>query len=167
VSSGFQAVARTPTIEAGRRGYSGKPRKRVAMGTEMQKSPVIAKWHALVARKDATALHDLLADDVSFLSPVVYKPQIGKPIVEKYLGAALRVLNNETFAYRNEWTADTSAVLEFEAVIDGISINGVDIITWNSDQKITEFKVMLRPLKAVNLVHQLMASMLQKMDRVA
>jgi len=77
------------------------------------------------------------------------------------------VLNNETFAYRNEWTADTSAVLEFEAVIDGISINGVDIITWNSDQKITEFKVMLRPLKAVNLVHQLMASMLQKMDRVA
>jgi len=137
------------------------------MGTEMQKSPVIAKWHALVARKDAAALHDLLADDVSFLSPVVYKPQIGKPIVEKYLGAALRVLNNETFAYRSEWTADNSAVLEFEAVIDGISINGVDIITWNSDQKITEFKVMLRPLKAVNLVHQLMASMLQKMDRVA
>ena len=103
--------------------------------------------------------------EVSF--PVVYKPQIGKPIVEKYLGAALRVLNNETFAYRNEWTAGTSAVLEFEAVIDGISINGVDIITWNGDQKITEFKVMLRPLKAVNLVHQLMASMLEKMGRVA
>ena len=133
----------------------------------MQRSPVIARWHALVARRDAAALHDLLADDVSFLSPVVYKPQIGKPIVEKYLGAALKVLNNETFAYRNEWTADASAVLEFEAVIDGISINGVDIITWNGDQKITEFKVMLRPLKAVNLVHQLMASMLQKMDRVA
>jgi len=64
------------------------------MGTEMQKSPVIAKWHALVARKDAAALHDLLADDVSVLSPVVYKPQIGKPIVEKYLGAALRVLEH-------------------------------------------------------------------------
>ena len=64
----------------------------------------------IVARKDAAALKDLLADDVRFLSPVVYKPQIGKPIVEKYLGAALRVLNNETFAYRNEWTAGTSAV---------------------------------------------------------
>ncbi len=133
----------------------------------MQKSPVIEKWHAIVARKDAAALHDLLADDVRFLSPVVYKPQIGKPIVKKYLDAALQVLNNEAFAYRNEWIADASAVLEFESVIDGISINGVDIITWNGDQKITEFKVMLRPLKAVNLVHQLMASMLEKMGRVA
>jgi len=94
VSSGFQAVVRTPTIEAGRRGYPGKPRKRVAMETKMQRSPIIARWHALVARKNAAALQDLLADDVSFLSPVVYKPQIGKPIVEKYLGAALRVLEH-------------------------------------------------------------------------
>jgi hypothetical protein len=133
----------------------------------MQRPAVIAKWHAVVAQKDIGALRDLLADDVTFLSPVVYKPQIGKPLVSKYLSAALQVLNNETFEYRNEWIAETSAVLEFGTLIDGISINGVDIISWNSAQQITEFKVMVRPLKAINLVHQLMASMLEKTDRTS
>jgi hypothetical protein len=128
----------------------------------MTRPPAVAKWHAIVAQGDTGALNDLLADDARFLSPVVHRPQIGKPLAAKYLAAALRVLKNDTFAYRNEWIGETSAVLEFEATIDGISINGIDMIAWNSDQKITEFKVMIRPLKAINLIHQLMGSMLEK-----
>jgi hypothetical protein len=133
----------------------------------MGSPPVIAKWHAVVAQKDAGALDELIAEDARFLSPVVHAPQVGKALVVKYLSAALQVLNNDSFAYRGEWLAENSAVLEFEAVIDGITLNGVDIITWNSDQKIIEFKVMVRPLKAINLLHQLMGSMLQKMERAA
>jgi hypothetical protein len=133
----------------------------------MQTSAVIAKWHAVVAGKDVGALHELLAEDARFLSPIVHKPQTGRPLVLKYLSAALQVLNNETFKYRHEWIAETSAVLEFETLIGDISVNGVDIIHWNGAQKITEFKVMIRPLKAINVVHQSMASMLEKMDRVS
>ncbi|MGO9008232.1 MAG: nuclear transport factor 2 family protein [Beijerinckiaceae bacterium] len=129
----------------------------------MQKPAVISDWHALVARRSTDALDDLLAEDVIFLSPVVYKPQIGKTITRKYLAAALQVLNNDTFRYRNEWFAETSAVLEFETTVGNISINGVDIITWNEAGKIIEFKVLVRPLKAINLLHQAMASMLERM----
>ncbi len=128
----------------------------------MQRPAVIANWHALVARRDIDALDDLLAEDVVFYSPVVHKPQIGKIITRKYLAAAMQVLNNDAFRYRNEWFGETSAVLEFETTIGNISINGVDIITWNKAGKITEFKVLVRPLKAINLLHQSMASMLER-----
>ncbi|MEN6637686.1 MAG: hypothetical protein ABFC95_00650 [Smithella sp.] len=79
-----------------------------------------------------------------------------------YLTAALHVHNNETFKYLREVVSGNNAVLEFLTVIDGITINGVDMITWNEDGRIIDFKVMLRPLKAVNLVHKMMGEMLQK-----
>ena len=122
---------------------------------------LIEKWHALVKVKDARALNDVLADDVVFESPVVHTPQHGKAITAKYLTAALHVLNNDAFRYLNEWVGTTSGVLEFQTVIDGITINGVDIITF-ADGKITHFKVMVRPLKAMNLLHQLMGAQLAK-----
>jgi hypothetical protein len=123
---------------------------------------LIEKWHALVKAKDAKALNDVLAEDVVFESPVVHTPQPGKAITAKYLSAALHVLNNDQFRYLNEWIGKTSAVLEFQTVIDGITINGVDIITWNADDEITHFKVMVRPLKAINLLHQMMGAQLMK-----
>lgn len=123
----------------------------------------IATWHKLVAAKDAAGLDDILAQNVVFHSPVVHTPQAGKPITKLYLTAALHVLNNETFQYLREVQSGNHAVLEFQTVIDGISINGVDMITWGEDGRITDFKVMLRPLKAVNLVHKMMGDMLQKM----
>ena len=121
----------------------------------------IATWHRLVKERDVLALDALLADDAVFYSPVVHKPQIGKEITKKYLMAAFSVFFNETFRYVRELTTEQDAVLEFELVLDGFSINGVDMIKWNEAGKITEFKVMLRPLKAVNLIHEKMAAMLQ------
>ena len=56
-------------------------------------------------------------------------------------------------------------MLEFETEIDGILVNGVDIIKWNNDGKIVEFKVMLRPLKAINLIHERMGAMLAATQR--
>jgi ketosteroid isomerase-like protein len=121
----------------------------------------IEMWHRLVEKPDAQGLDALLADEAVFYSPVVHTPQVGKAITKKYLTAAFRVFFNETFRYVRELQAERDAVLEFEVVLDGISVNGVDMIKWNDAGKITEFKVMLRPLKAVNLIHQKMAEMLQ------
>ncbi|MBC7916243.1 MAG: nuclear transport factor 2 family protein [Rhodoferax sp.] len=120
-------------------------------------------WHKIVKSRDATVLGTLLADDVVFESPVVHKPQHGKAIATMYLNAALHVLNNESFVYRNEWKGQNSAVLEFESTVDGITINGVDMITWNAAGHISHFKVMVRPLKGMNKLHELMGAMLQKM----
>ena len=120
----------------------------------------IAIWHRLVKERDAQGLDGLLAADAVFYSPVVHTPQVGKAITKKYLTAALHVFFNESFRYVRELSDERNAVLEFEHELDGITINGVDMIRWNDAGKITEFKVMLRPLKAVNLIHQKMAAML-------
>jgi len=122
----------------------------------------IATWLKLVETKDAAGLDDILAENVVFHSPVVHTPQAGKPITTLYLTAALRVLDNDTFKVLREVISGNNAVLEFQTVIDGISINGVDMITWGEDGRITDFKVMIRPLKAVNMVHKMMGDMLQK-----
>jgi ketosteroid isomerase-like protein len=122
----------------------------------------IAAWHKLVEARDAAALDNILADNVVFHSPVVHTPQAGKPITKLYLTAALHVLNNDTFKYLREVISGNNAVLEFSTVIGGITINGVDMITWGADGRITDFKVMIRPLKAINLVHRTMGEMLQK-----
>lgn len=121
----------------------------------------ISAWHQLVAGRSAEGLDELLADDVVFYSPVVYTPQAGKPITTMYLAAALHVFANDTFQYVREVAGEREAVLEFMAEIDGISVNGVDMIRWNDAGKIIEFKVMLRPLKAVHLIQEKMAALLQ------
>ena len=122
----------------------------------------IAAWHKLLETKDAAGLDNLLADDVVFYSPVVHTPQAGKPITTLYLTAALYVFNNASFKYLREVISGNNAVLEFSTVIEGITVNGVDMITWGVDGRITEFKVMVRPLKAINLIHKMMGEMLQK-----
>ena len=122
----------------------------------------IERWHEIVRTRDTTSLKTLLADDVIFESPVVHAPQKGNVITTKYLIAATHVLNNGTFKYLNEWLGPNSAVLEFQSTCDGILINGVDMITWNADGLITHFKVMIRPLKAINKIHELMGLMLQR-----
>lgn len=127
------------------------------------KRDTIKIWHDLVERRDMAALDDLLADDVVFHSPVVHTPQRGKPITLKYLVAALHVLNNGTFTYLREIVGETDAVLEFSTELDGILVNGVDMIRWDEEGRIVDFKVMVRPLKAINLLHQMMGAMLQKL----
>ncbi len=126
------------------------------------KPTVVETWHHLVQSRNARGLDALLAPDVVFYSPVVHTPQVGKAITQQYLSAAFHVFFNESFHYVRELVGPFDAVLEFAVDIDGIGVNGVDMLKWNADGKIIEFKVMLRPLKAVNLIHQKMAAMLQQ-----
>ena len=121
----------------------------------------VARWHQLVRERNPRGLDRLLADQVVFHSPVVHTPQAGKAVTMQYLTAAFHVFFNETFRYVREVVGDRDAVLEFQVEIDGIMVNGVDMIRWDDEGKIVEFKVMLRPLKAVNLIHQKMAALLQ------
>jgi hypothetical protein len=123
--------------------------------------PTIAAWHELVRSRSPKGLDALLADDVVFHSPVVHTPQAGKAITRLYLAAALHVFGNASFRYVREVVGEHDAVLEFQVEIDGIQVNGVDMIRWNDAGRIVDFKVMIRPLKAVNLIHQKMAAMLQ------
>ena len=118
-------------------------------------------WHRLVRTNDASGLRELVAEDAVFHSPVVHSPQHGRTLAVMYLSAAFRVFFNPSFRYVREIVGASDAMLEFETEIDGIVVNGVDIIQWNADGQIVDFKVMIRPLKAVNLIHQKMAAMLQ------
>ena len=125
----------------------------------MQVHPV-ALWHELAASKNGEGLDALLADEAVFISPVVHTPQQGRAIAKAYLSAAFQVFGNPSFRYVREIVGPQDAMLEFETEIDGIRVNGVDILKWNEAGKVIEFKVMLRPLKAVNLIHEQMGRML-------
>ncbi|MES2974374.1 MAG: nuclear transport factor 2 family protein [Pseudomonadota bacterium] len=118
-------------------------------------------WHHLVRSQDPSGLKALIAEDAVFHSPVVHTPQRGRKLTVMYLGAAFQVFFNPTFRYVREIVGASDAMLEFETEIDGVLVNGVDIIKWNDAGQITEFKVMLRPLKAINVIHQKMGAMLQ------
>ena len=121
----------------------------------------VAAWHAYMeGGGDPQALRDLLAEDAVFHSPVVHTPQAGRDKVFAYLHAASHVLGGDDFRYLREIVDRDQAMLEFATTLDGIQINGVDIITWNSDGKISDFKVMVRPLKAINKVWEKMGEML-------
>ena len=122
----------------------------------------LAKWYGFMASHDRAALWELLHPDAVFESPVVHTPQRGRDITFKYLSSAEKVLGGSGFNYVGEWLNATSAVLEFENQIEDVKLNGVDIITFDAEDRITHFKVMVRPLKAVNLLHRLMGEQLAK-----
>jgi SnoaL-like domain len=122
----------------------------------------LQRWYAYTKSHDTNDLWALLHPDAVFESPVVHTPQRGRDITFKYLTSATAVLGGPGFKYVGEWQSPTGAVLEFETEIDGITINGVDIIAWNDESQIVRFKVMVRPLKAVNLLHQMMGAQLAK-----
>tara|TARA_B100000530_G_scaffold148349_1_gene93015 strand:+ start:50 stop:475 length:426 start_codon:yes stop_codon:yes gene_type:complete len=135
-------------------------------------------WHQAMKSKDASIWNELLDDDVVFHSPVVFTPQKGKKITMMYLMAATGVFGSANkisrlsesiqaeskFHYINEIVGETSALLEFESKIEGTYINGADLLKWNENNKLTEVKVMVRPLQAVNMLHQKMKAMLESMS---
>ena len=122
---------------------------------------VIDRWHAFLDGGQAPgALDELLADDAVFYSPAVFSPQEGKAKTATYLNAAAKLFAGTDFHYVGQWLGDQSAVLEFVAIIDGMYVNGVDMITWNDDEQIVSFKVMIRPFKGLQLVIGKMAELL-------
>lgn len=121
---------------------------------------VIEKWHAFVRGETTQGLEELLADDVEFFSPIVFTPQRGKEIAALYLLAASQTLGQGGFRYVKEVLTGDVAMLEFETTVDGKYVNGIDIIRINEEGLIVEFRVMIRPLQAVNAVHAAMGAML-------
>ncbi len=127
----------------------------------------LERWHGMVRSNDPSGLDTLLAEDAVFHSPVVHSAQRGRGLAVMYLTAAFRVFFNPTFRYVREIAGDSEAVLEFETEIDGILVNGVDLIKWNEKGEITDFKVMVRPLKGIDVIHRRMAALLQAGPGVA
>jgi hypothetical protein len=122
--------------------------------------PRVARWLRHAERHDPADLRAQLADDAVFHSPVVHTPQAGRDRAFAYLDAAGHVFAGSGFDYKRIIVDGNVAVLEFTAAIDGIHINGIDMIEWNDAGAIVDFKVMVRPLKAINLIWQKMAETL-------
>ncbi|MEM8500391.1 MAG: nuclear transport factor 2 family protein [Pseudomonadota bacterium] len=120
----------------------------------------LPRWHEYTDTKNPELLAQILHEEAVFHSPVVHTPQVGKPIVTAYLQAAMAVFAKGSFEYVGEWASGNGAVLEFRSQLDGVVVNGVDIISWDDEGLIVDFKVMVRPLKAVNHLHGLMKAML-------
>ncbi len=119
----------------------------------------VRSWHAVVASQDPALLDDLLADEVVFRSPAVFAPQQGKVLTARYLTSAMLVLG-PSVRYIGEWHDDSSAVLEFEANLDGSYVQGVDMLRWNDEGKLISFTVMVRPLRGLEKLIELMAGQL-------
>jgi len=122
----------------------------------------LAKWHHYTESHNPSDLAEFLHDNVIFYSPVVFTPQKGKKITMAYLAAAVQSLADE-FTYVKEIVTDHHVVLEFECKIDGKYVNGIDMMTFDEQYRCTEFRVMVRPLQAVNAIHQSMMAMLEQM----
>lgn len=120
-------------------------------------------WHKVIAGgSDPEALAAIIRENAVFHSPVVHTPQRGRPLVVAYLAAAGQTLGNASFRYIRELVDEENALLEFETELDGVHVNGVDLIRFDEDGRIADFKVMIRPLKAVNKVWEAMAAQLSK-----
>lgn len=123
----------------------------------------LKKWHEVIdGGSDPAALASIMREDAVFHSPVVHTPQEGRPIVVAYLSAAGKTLGNDSFTYLREVVDGDTAVLEFQTEMDGIHVNGIDMITFDEEGLIKDFKVMVRPLKAVNKVWEQMAAQLER-----
>ena len=129
-------------------------------------NPII-KWHEVVKNRDYNLLESILADDIIFYSPVVYTPQKGKQLALQYLMAASEVFNSSSFKYDKEVIGNSNASLEFSLTLDSTDINGIDLISWDASGKINEFKVFIRPLQGVNMIHKLMQRMLESFKNVS
>ncbi len=124
--------------------------------------PVIDRWISIIETGHTDDLDALLADDAVFYSPAVFTPQEGKALTAKYLKAAAKLFDDTDFHYIEQWYSERSAILEFAATVNGIYVNGIDMIHWNDDEKIVSFKVMMRPIKALQVVMPAMAELLQQ-----
>ncbi len=120
----------------------------------------IERWEHIGKSRDFDLLDQLLADDVVFESPIVHTPQVGRAVTKAYLIGAVQLLGGPESRFVNRWFGEQSAVLELEAKVNGLTVNLVDIIGWNSEGRINSFKVMVRPLKAINALHQAMGAQL-------
>ena len=128
----------------------------------MDRPEPLARWHAIAESRDPAGLADLLADDVTFRSPAVHTPQEGKDLTTAYLAAAIVVLG-PTLSYVREWYDASSAVLEFRAELDGLTVHGIDMLTWGEDGRLTDFTVMVRPFTGLQRLIELMAAELARL----
>ena len=159
-AAGGWPAGRVVIVVAGAGGLTLTAQAGAGLSTSMSDQPAaLRRWHAVVTSKDPVLLDDLLADEVVFRSPAVFAPQQGKALTASYLSAALKVLG-PSLRYVSQWHDHASAVLEFEAGLDGVYVQGVDILRWNAEGRLVSFTVMVRPMRGLQKLVELMAHQL-------
>jgi len=124
--------------------------------------PLIDRWISIIETGRTDDLDALLAEDAVFYSPAVFTPQQGKALTAKYLKSAATLFHDTDFHYVEQWYSERSAILEFAATVNGIYVNGIDMVHWNDDEQIVSFKVMLRPFRGLQVIMPAMAELLQQ-----
>lgn len=122
--------------------------------------PRLELWHKIVFEKDFNALSALLADNVEFHSPVVWKPKQGRHVTHFILQSVLSIFQD--FTYRREWIDGNDFALEFSASVGDKMVKGIDLIRLNDEGQIVHFEVMLRPANGAKLLGEKMTDKLQK-----
>ena len=125
----------------------------------------LKKWHEGLKSNDPKLLDEILDESCIFTSPIVFKPIVGKEMSKLYLMGAGQTFDMDRFEYVRELVDGLDSVLEFETYIGDISVNGVDIIRWNDEGKIIDFKVMIRPLQAIGALQKKMSEALDKLSQ--
>ena len=134
--------------------------------TQMNKThSYLKKWHEGLISNDPKLLDEILDESCIFTSPIVFKPIEGKEMSKLYLMGAGQTFDMDRFEYVRELVDGLDSVLEFETYIGDISVNGVDIIRWNDEGKIIDFKVMTRPLQAIGALQKKMSEALENLSK--
>ncbi len=118
--------------------------------TNENSANTLRRWHEFVETPNAEILREILADDVKFHSPFVWKPKEGKASATAILLTATEVFQD--FRYVREITEGNHSALEFEARVGELSLRGVDLIETNEAGEITDFEVMIRPTNALQML---------------
>ena len=125
----------------------------------------LKKWHEGLISNYPKLLDEILDESCVFTSPIVFKPIEGKEMSKLYLMGAGQTFDMDRFEYVRELVDGLDSVLEFETYIGDISVNGVDIIRWNDEGKIIDFKVMIRPLQAIGALQKKMSEALDNLSQ--
>ena len=115
-------------------------------------------FRAAAEAKDFRAAEDLFAPDVTFRSPVVFKPYEGRDALLVLLGAVVRVF--EDFRYVEQVETGDTAVLMFEAKVGDRDVQGVDILRFGAEGRVREMLVMVRPMSGMQALAEAMQAQL-------
>ena len=116
-------------------------------------------FRAAAESKDFSSADDLLAEDVVFRSPVVFKPYEGREALKVLLGAVAQVF--EDFRYVDQVETVDTAVLVFKARVGERELDGVDVLHFDAEGRVSDLMVMVRPMSGVNALAEAMARQLE------
>jgi len=122
------------------------------------------RWRDLFAMENMPPVRDMLAEDIQMHSPAMHQVQRGPDLIADYITAAHEIFTRWDLDYVRAFQNGNEICMEFEGEIEGVTLNGVDIIRWNADDKIDDFKIMIRPASGLKKLGEVMVKILAEVQ---